>query len=91
MAQNIGINVPKNAPQMTGGQFRDALNTLAKDPQTKTAIKDIFNGVDLNDPTNMPGAIGKILQRMQETAQQPPEAVQRSLQATSDNPTGKKE
>lgn len=84
MAQSIGINVPKSVAPMTGGQFRDAIKTITQDPQTRAAMKDIFTDVDLNDPSNVPGAIGKILQRMQENAKRPPDAVQKSLKATSD-------
>lgn len=89
MAKSIGLDVPTNAPQMSSGQFREAINTLTKDPSTREAIRDIFQGVDLKDPKNMPGAVGKILQRMQSNAEQPPEAIKRSLNATVENPTGK--
>lgn len=83
VAREVGLEVPKEAPQINGTQFREALSGMTKSPEAKQMIKDLFQGVDLKNVNDLPSAIGKILGKMQETASKVPEPVQRSLEATA--------
>ena len=85
MAEGIGLNIPKNTPAISGTQFKEVLGQFTKNEDTKKALKGIFEGVNINDPKEIPGAIGKLLGKMSATAQETPEAVQRANAATADN------
>ena len=85
MAEGIGLKIPKNTPAFSGSQFKEVLTQFTKNDDTKKALKGIFEGVNINDPKEIPGAIGKLLNKMQQTASEPPEAVQRANNATADN------
>jgi len=85
MAKEIGIDIPANSAPINGNQFREALGTLTQDDKTKSAIKGIFSGINLQNPNDLSGAIGKILERMQQTAQEVPDPVQRSMDARADD------
>lgn len=85
LAEDIGINVPKDAPPISSNQFREMLGQFTKSDDTKKALKGMFEGVNISDPKQIPNAIGKILGKMQENASKPPEAVRRSMEATADD------
>jgi hypothetical protein len=84
VAKDIGINIPKNAQIPSGAQFKQALSQITKDKNTRETLKSVFDGVDINDPKNMPSAIGRLLSKMTEAAQETPDAVKRANEATSD-------
>lgn len=88
LAADMGIEVPKNAKGFNGTQLKQALNEWTKNGDMKNTVKSFFEGVDLKNTRDLPGAISKVLGKMQETAQTVPEPVQRSLQATADDVEG---
>jgi len=84
LAGDIGIDLPKNAPAVSGKQFKEMLGQFTKDENTKKALKGIFEGVNINDPKEIPNAIGKLLGKMQQNAKETPDAIKRANVATSD-------
>ena len=85
IAREAGLDIPKNAPQINGSQIKEALGMLTSDENVKKGIKDVFGGVDLKNPKNITGVIGKVLEKMTQTAQETPEPVKRSMEATADS------
>ena len=83
IARDVGLEIPKETPQINGAQFREALSGMTKSPEAKQMIKDLFQGIDLKNVNDLPTAIGKIFGKMQETASQVPDPVKRSLEATA--------
>lgn len=88
IASEMGIEVPKNARGFNGSQLKKALSEWTKNSDMRNTVKSFFAGVDLKNTRDLPGAISKVLGKMQETAQTIPEPVQRSLTATADSAEG---
>ncbi len=84
VAREVGLDIPKETPQINGNQFREALAGMTNNPDAKRMMKELFQGIDLKNVNDLPNAIGKIFGKMQETASQVPEPVKRSLEATAD-------
>src|SRR5665648_446021 len=82
IAKELGINIPKGQGATSGAEFSKALSSL-KDPKVKEQFKEMFSGVDLKDPRSLQGMFSKLMSKMNETASEVPEAVQRSLDATA--------
>lgn len=81
---DLGFKMP-NAKLPKGMSWQQAMGQIKNNPSIKPALKDVFSGVDLNNPQNLPGALSKLLGKMTETASEVPEAVKRANEATSDN------
>lgn len=84
---DIGFKLPKNSKLPKGMNMKQALDQAKNNPDAKKFLKDAFQGVNLNDPKNLPNAIGKLLGKMTENASTVPEAVQRANEATADSET----
>lgn len=82
---DIGFKIPKGAKLPQGMNWKQALDQAKQNPEARGALKEVFQGVDLNDPKNLPGAIGKLLGKMSDNAKEVPEAVKRANEATADN------
>lgn len=79
MARGIGLEMPKDTPSFSGKQFRDAIKSVTTDPQITETIKDVLSGVNLNDPSNIPTALSKLVERMNLNAKEVPPGIQKSL------------
>jgi Asp-tRNA(Asn)/Glu-tRNA(Gln) amidotransferase C subunit len=85
MAAGIGIDMPKESPKISSSQFKEVLRQFTKNDELKKGLKSAFEGININDPKEIPNAIGRLLNKMSQAASTPPEAVQRSMNATADN------
>lgn len=85
LASDMGIDVPKNAKGFNGTQLKQVMSEWSKNGDMKNTVKSFFDGVDLKNTKDLPGAISKVLDKMQETAKAVPEPVQRSLNATAES------
>ena len=81
-AQDLGFQLPKDRPDINSSQIKEMLKAITQNPEAKTAIKEVISGMQSN-PTDIPGAISKLLNKMTQTAAEPPEAVKRSMTATA--------
>ena len=88
LASDMGIEVPKTAKGFNGTQLKQAMSEWSKNGDMKETVKSFFDGVDFKNPKDLPGAISKVLNKMQETAKVVPEPVQRSMNATADDSEG---
>jgi hypothetical protein len=68
------------------------MGVLKRDPKMQNDMKTMFDGlnIDMNNlnPNTLPQAFTNLMQTMQRTAQQEPEFIARSRNATVENPTG---
>lgn len=85
MAEDIGISMPKEAPKISSNQFKEVLGQFTKNDELKKGLKGAFEGININDPKEIPNVIGRLLNKMSQAATTPPEAVQKSLNATADS------
>ena len=61
------------------------MSHFTKNSDLKDGLKGAFEGININDPKDIPAAISKLLGKMTESAKIVPDAVKRSMEATSDN------
>jgi hypothetical protein len=85
IASELGFDIPKGGMGVNSKELRQALGQITKDGSTKDTVKDFFQGMDLKNTKDFPAVIGKVLNKMQETATQVPEPVQKSMDATAEN------
>ena len=92
VASNLGINLPDNVEPPDMKQLGDAMESMSSDPTVKNVFGEMMKGVNLDDPSKLPStlpaAVGKLMERMADNAKEVPETVKRSMQATTENPTG---
>lgn len=85
IAEETGLELPKNGKNVNVAQFRQAMSSFTKNPEAKKMVKDLLGGVDLKNPQDLPATVGNLLQKMNDTAKNMPEALQRSMAATADS------
>ena len=88
LAKDIGVEMPSAMNGKSRSEMQKAFNYVSKNPETKDMLRETFKGIDLKDPTKIKQSFAKIMERMQENSEKIPEPVQRSLNATVENPTG---
>lgn len=69
-------------------EIKNALANFKSTPEMKNAMKKMLGGIKLDNAKDGKAAMMNILTQMQENATELPEAIQRSMNATVDNPTG---
>jgi hypothetical protein len=84
---DLGFKMPSSANIPKGMNMKQILDQAKTNPEAKKFLKDAFQGVNFNDPKNLPNAIGKLLGKMTDNANSVPEAVKRANEATSENTT----
>jgi len=85
IASELGLDIPKGGMGVGGKELRQALNQIRSDGETKDTVKQFLAGLDLKNTKDFPSMIGKVLNKMQETAGQVPEPVQKSMDATAED------
>lgn len=88
IASDLGFDIPKGGMGVNNNELRQALNQITKDGSTKDTVKQFFQGLDLKNTKDFPSVISKVLNKMQETANEVPEPVRQSMNATADDDTG---
>jgi hypothetical protein len=85
---DMGVQVPKGA--FNAGEFKKAIGSFTKNSDAKNTLKKMFSGIKLDGATkdDIPKVFSKIFEGMQQNAEQVPEPLQRSMNATVENPTG---
>lgn len=84
-ASEAGIQIPVGVGKMDTKQIVQGLNGLRQNKQAVEMVKGFFGGVNMNDPSSLTNALGKVAEQMKTNAQQVPEPVQRSLRATAED------
>lgn len=79
IAPELGVNIPKDAPSITVTQLKVALGEVTHNKEFTGMLKNVLGGINFNDPKNIPTALGRILEKMSETANTPPPAVREAI------------
>ncbi len=98
LTKTVGIKLPSipgmtdGADVFTGKNINRAMGELKSNPKMQSDMKSMFDGlnIDMNNlnANSLPQAFTNLMQTMQKTAQQEPEFIARSRNATVENPTG---
>ncbi|AYV86100.1 MAG: hypothetical protein Solivirus6_9 [Solivirus sp.] len=91
LTNTVGIKLPNLPPGgLSKKNLNRAMGEMRSKPDLKSKFQNMFDGlnINVNDPSSLPQAFSKLMSTMQETAKQEPEFIQRSRNATVENPTG---
>lgn len=82
LAEDFGLGLPEaDMPSLT--DLKGALSQIRGDSEIRGQLKGMFQNVNMNDPSGLPTVLNKLLDRMQTTAQQTPEGIQKANEATA--------